>query len=339
MPSRTTGDWVTVLIPAYQPDRSEFGECLASLRAQTHPRTVVCVSWDRGQEDPPPNLPELPHLIWHTQPQRLGWMDNVNWLLGNVDTPYFTVLGHDDRLSPDFIAKTVALLEQRPEAIVAHGETHHFGVREGEVAFTPAIRGDRLTRVLEFIDRGPDRAEMGWRGVMRSSAAAGIRLRGRRSDGMFSNTLFVLELLVRGDSEAIEGIKYEKYTHPVTGLSRDYHRRTAEQKSAMLADNLACLVDVLRDARFSDDEQELVVARYAEWLMALQGNWNVISEAENSDTQTYADVRPAMARFLANALVSMAAEPPERDEPKTGESWLKRMVRRIFAPVLRQRHA
>ena len=140
---------------------------------------------------------------------------------------------------------------------------------------------------------------------------AGLRLRTRRSDGQFSNTLWALELLLHGESEGLPQIRYEKYTDPVAGLSRVYHRRTREQKSAMLADNLACLVDVLRDTGFSEDEQQLVVCRYAAWMLSLQGNWNVVVEELNSDAMTYAEVRPALAELLANALVSMARPRPD----------------------------
>ena len=115
----------------------------------------------------------------------------------------------------------------------------------------------------------------------------------------------MLELLAYGESVGHPKIHYDKFTDPVAGLSRDYHRRTVEEKSAMLADNLACLVDVLRQAGFSEDERQLVVTRYAEWLLSFQGTWSVVSEQPRSDKLTYAEVRPALARFISNALLSM----------------------------------
>ncbi len=306
---RASDDTVTVLIPAYRP-AAPFASTLQSLAEQTHPRMRVLISLDHAPDQALPELPALEDLTLQQQPSRLGWVGNVNWLLGQVETPYFLILGHDDCLSPAFIEATVSALRQRPEAIVAHGQTRHSGVREGEVAGTGPIRGDRLDRVLEFIRRKPHTAEMGWRGVTRSSAiAAGLRLRTRRSDGMFSNTLWALELLCHGESIEVADVYYDKYTHATHGLSRDYHNRTRQQKTAMLADNLACLLDVLREAGFAEAEQEHVVAEYAEWLLGLRGHWNVVGDQPDSDSVAYSEARPALARFIACSLVSLSARP------------------------------
>jgi hypothetical protein len=79
-----------------------------------------------------------------------------------------------------------------------------------------------------------------------------------------------------------------------------------EEKSAMLADNLACLMDVIGAAGFTEDQQQLVASRYANWLLSLRGAWNVVSEQPNPDMAAFADARDNVARFLANALVSLA---------------------------------
>ena len=122
-----SNDWVTVLVPAYRPGAPFMG-CLESLAAQTHPRVKVRVSLDYAPDHSLPELPALPHLILHRQSERLGWVGNVNWLLGRIDTPYAMVLSHDDQLSPSFIAEAAAVLKQRPEVVVVHGEVRYFGI-------------------------------------------------------------------------------------------------------------------------------------------------------------------------------------------------------------------
>jgi hypothetical protein len=308
---------VTVLVPAYKPDERLLST-LESLRAQTYPETRILLSMDHVRGHRPPRLPEMSNLTTIAQPSRLGWVAHVNTLVRQVRTPLFMVLAHDDRVTPRYIERCVNLLSRAPEASVAHGAVGHFGVRGGEVATTSSIRGSPFARVMEFIRRRPHQAELGWRGVARSTALrAGLRLRTRRSDGMFSNTLWALELLVHGESRVCETEYYEKHTAP-DGLSRLYHRRSVEERSAMLADNVACLVDVVQAAGFTAEEQEQVVTAYVEWLLALQGNWNVVSDERNSDRPPYAEVRPHIARFVAGTVVAATA-PPLLQVPVPGD--------------------
>jgi hypothetical protein len=80
----------------------------------------------------------------------------------------------------------------------------------------------------------------------------------------------------------------------------------------MLADNVACLVDVVRKANFTPDDEERVVTGYVQWLLGLQGDWNIVSEDRESDSVPYSEVRPTLARFVARAvLASTGDEPPD----------------------------
>lgn len=299
---------VSVLIPAYRPT-GRLLDTLQSLAAQSLPPARVHLSLDFAPDAEPLELPDLPGLVVHRQQQRLGWADNVNWLLGQVTTPFFMILGHDDCISPGYLAETVAALQAHPEAVVAHGQCRHYGVRGGEIAFTTDLRGGRYARVLEFLERKPHLAELGWRGVVRTSALqSGLRLRHVRSDGGFSNTLWALELLTLGESVALPQVHYDKHTDPVAGLSRDFHRRDVGEKSLMLADNLACLVEVLGKAGFSESEQHELLARYVQWILELGGAWNVLSDRADFEQMSYPELLPAVTRFIANALLSLAAD-------------------------------
>jgi hypothetical protein len=296
---------VSVLVPAYRP--ANLQRTLDSLAAQSVLPTSVHVSLDHAPDVEAPDLPALPGLVVHRQAQRLGWVGNVNWLLARVDTPFFIILAHDDCLSPEYLADCTAALRETPQAVVAHGQCHHHGIREGEVAFTEAIRGTPFARVISFLDRGPHLAELGWRGVVRSSVIdAGVHLRCARSDGQFSNTLWALELLTLGESIALAQVHYAKHTD-VLGLSRQFHRREAAEKSRMLADNLACLVEVLAVRQFPPEERQLILSRYAQWLLELEGAWNVLSDRADFSQMAYSELRPAIAQFVANALLSLAA--------------------------------
>jgi len=297
---------VTVIIPTYRPD-ARFVRTLESIAAQTHAAVFVNVSVDPAPGHEMPKLPDVPRLTVFHQPARLGWVGNTNALLPTVRTPLFTALSHDDTLTPNYIEKCVAELSASPQAIVAHGAFRNHGARDDHFA-TPSISGPRHERLKEFIRRGPHMAELGWRGVARSSVIGrGIRLRTRRSDGHLSNVLWAMELLCYGESIEVAGEYYDRFIE-ADGLSRQFHKRSTAERSAMLADNAACVLDMAREVGLPADETEWIVREWIQWLLGLQGNWNVLADEPNSDQRTVAETRPAMARFAANLALSLAQD-------------------------------
>ena len=305
---------VTVVVPAYKPD-FRFVKTAESLARQSWPNMRVHVSLDSAPEQQLPEVPELPGLKVFKQGKRLGWVGNVNFLLKTVETPYFIILAHDDGLTPDYISKAVAVLEQRPEVVVVHGAVRYHGVvRDGESEFTPSISGKRHERIGQFFRRQPLIAQLGWRGVARSSMLqSGLRLRTRLSDGQFSNTVWSLELLLHGESVGLPDIAYDKYTYQ-DGLSRDYNNRTMDERSTMLADSVACLVDVLNEHGLRPAAKERIISAYVKWLLTLQGNWNIVADEARSDSRTYAEIREPLATFVAKTIISGMAEPTSKDE-------------------------
>ena len=295
---------VTVIIPTYRPD-ARFVRALECLQAQTHAAVYVNVSVDPAPGHVMPRLPDMPRLRIIHQPTRLGWVGNTNALLPTVQTPLFLPLSHDDTITPGYIERCVAPLTANPQAVVAHSGFRNRGVREDEMT-TPSITGSRRERLKTYLDRGPHRAELGWHGVIRSELIGrGLRLRTRRSDGHLSNTLWVLEMLCHGDSLDAPGECYDRYIEP-DGLSRQFHKRSTAERSAMLADNAACLLDMARDVGLPADETEWVMTRWIQWLLELQGNWNVLADEPRSDHRTLEETRPALARFVANVALSLA---------------------------------
>jgi glycosyl transferase family 2 len=325
-------DEVTVLVPSFKPTDRLIGT-LQSLASQTYPHLRVHLSIDYAPGHPLPPLPGVPRLEIIPQSRRLGWVGNVNSLLSTVETPFFLIISHDDTLTRSYIQAAMDTLARFPDAVAAHGASrHHVGDRQWHLA-TESITGTPLERVMEFLRRGPDRAEQAWRGVVRSSAiACGLRLRTRRSDGQFSNTLWVLELLLYGETRAFEGEYSDRWIGP-TGLSRVFIGRSADEKSAMLADNVACLVDVVKKATFAPSDEERVVAGYVQWLLDLQGDWNIVSEEQTSDPVPYAEVRPALARFVARAMLALAHGETPDAAPAPGQGSVSGRWRRPGEPA------
>jgi hypothetical protein len=296
-------DSVTICIAAYRPDE-RFVRTLLSIRDQTHPHVRCNVSIDPSPGHVMPDLPQFDGLRLFEQTTRRGWVGNVNASLATVDTPFFLVLSHDDTLTPDYLAKCVAALNANPAAMAAHGTLRHWSLRQDSMS-TDSIAGTRLERIKTFFERRPHLAELAWRGVVRSELLQrGLKLRAKRSDGFCSNTLWVLELLCHGSTINVPGIFYDRYVE-ADGLSRAYHARSLDVRSIMLADSAACVLDAARAAKLPPELTEYVLNAWLRFLLNLQNNWNFLADEPRSDHRTFAELRPAIARFMANMLLSV----------------------------------
>jgi glycosyltransferase involved in cell wall biosynthesis len=61
-----------------------------------------------------------PRIRYFRNPQNLGAAANYNLAFSHARGRYFKWLAHDDRMSPLFLAKTLRLLEERPDAVLCN---------------------------------------------------------------------------------------------------------------------------------------------------------------------------------------------------------------------------
>lgn len=61
-----------------------------------------------------------PRVRYHRNAKNRGAAPNYNFLVGEGRGEYFKWIAHDDEITADFLAKAVAALDARPEAVVAH---------------------------------------------------------------------------------------------------------------------------------------------------------------------------------------------------------------------------
>ena len=122
---------VSVVIPSY--NHAEYIErTLSSIFAQTLlPRALLVI--DDGSTDESPSIIEralkdapFPTRFLARQNRGLSATLNEAFNLTASRTPvrFFAYLGSDDVWLPDFLAKRVALLESRPDAILAYGNAY-----------------------------------------------------------------------------------------------------------------------------------------------------------------------------------------------------------------------
>lgn len=124
------------MVPAWQ-SAGFIQATLDSLSAQTHGNLRVIVSVDLCDDET--HAICLAHAGRDArfqvirQAQRLGYVGNCNFLLGQSDADYVLFAFHDDILAPDYIATLAGVLDARPEAVMAFSDvllTHVSGLQE-----------------------------------------------------------------------------------------------------------------------------------------------------------------------------------------------------------------
>jgi alpha-1,3-rhamnosyltransferase len=115
---------VAVVVPSY--NHAPFvGAALRSVFAQTHAPARLLVI-DDGSRDGSPRviegvLKDCPFPCELVARENRGLCATLNEGLGRTEGRYFAYLGSDDLWLPDFLAARVALLEERPRAVLAYG--------------------------------------------------------------------------------------------------------------------------------------------------------------------------------------------------------------------------
>lgn len=116
---------VTALLPAYQ--AADFIQpTLDSLSAQTRGNFDVIVSVDLCEDDTyavcRAHAERDSRFKVVRQGQRMGYVDNCNFLLGEADADYVLFAFHDDLLEPTYIEKLCEVLDSRPEVILSFSD-------------------------------------------------------------------------------------------------------------------------------------------------------------------------------------------------------------------------
>lgn len=218
---------VTALVPAYQ--AADFIQrTLDSLSSQTHGNFDVIISVDvcddethaiceRHDEDDPRFRVIL-------QSERLGYVGNCNFLLGQADADYVLFAFHDDVLAPDYVEKLGGVLDSRPEVVNCYSD----------VLLTP-VEGEQELWVYKELEGISNRVQRGasvlncfgkwWvpnRGVFRLREARRIQGLKKHGAGEFSADwpwLFHMALL--GEFARVPETLCFKYYQPGS-LSRNW---------------------------------------------------------------------------------------------------------------------
>ena len=138
---------VTIGLPVWRGE-AFLEEALRSAQAQTYSNFVVHISLD----GPDPACEEIcrpylrdPRFRMAVQPERLGWVGNVNWLMAHVDTEFWTYHQQDDILDARYLEVLVDYARRTPEAALVYADIEAFGTYAA--TFTaPSVTGTASAR-------------------------------------------------------------------------------------------------------------------------------------------------------------------------------------------------
>lgn len=117
---------VAFAVPVYN-GAAYLAEALGALRAQTEPRWVAVVT-DNASTDATPEIVRDaaaadPRIRYHRNETNLGANGNFNRSMAlavETGAPFVKWAAHDDRPHPAYLARCLAALDARPEAVGAH---------------------------------------------------------------------------------------------------------------------------------------------------------------------------------------------------------------------------
>ena len=159
---------VTIGVPIYHGE--EFlEETLRCIQAQTHREFEVLMSIDGADpacENICANFLKDPRFKLIIQPQRLGWVGNLNWLLEQVATEFWYFHQQDDLTAPEYLEVLIEHARQNPDAALVYSDLVPMGRIEGSFLQPCPVRGAtpyiRMMSALHeqfpaFAFRGPTR--------------------------------------------------------------------------------------------------------------------------------------------------------------------------------------
>ena len=161
---------VTIGVPVYKGE-AFVADALRSIQAQTHADWEAIVSFDvpdaRCEAVCRPFFSD-PRFRPVVQPERLGWVGQLNWLMSQVTGDFWYFHQQDDLTEPTYLEALVDQARSHPEAALVYCDLAPFGRIEGHFEQVPSVTGAtpftrQMTMLREHFNayafRGLTRAE------------------------------------------------------------------------------------------------------------------------------------------------------------------------------------
>lgn len=220
-------------------------ETLNSILAQRDVELIVRISVDgadtESAEACAPFLADS-RCTLTIQPERLGWVGNIAWLLTRAEGDYVCIQPHDDLLAESYLATLLDAAERQPEAAVLYSDIEAFGTLSGRIS-QPSVSGSAIARQLSLLlDHFP---AVAYRGLTRIAALRQVGVpTGNAFDDYAVDTVWMARLARVGELQRVPLPLYWKRYHAGNTHSAWSHW-ARERKIAAWADHCA---DMLAEA-------------------------------------------------------------------------------------------
>ena len=180
------------------------------------------------------------------QPERLGWVDNINYLIDRAGTPYYCIFPHDDLPAPDYVAVLLRHLSAHPEAVVAYCDMKTFGERPtAGQRIRQSTVGSLAERLVSFM--AETKNAVAFRGlVAKHRLPRPIRVPHNDAGDIAADTLYILEMAVIGELQRVPDFLYRKRLHPESESWSWRKRDDGERLDAWAIQSAECARIALR---------------------------------------------------------------------------------------------
>lgn len=147
-------DRVTIGVPVYRGERF-LEETLHTIQRQIYTAFDVIISVD----SPDPVCEAIcakflddPRFKLVVQPQRLGWVGQINWLIGQVTNTFWYYHQQDDLTDPRYLQILVGHAQRHPTAALVYCDIEPMGRVTDEIFSAPSVLGvTPFARVMTMI--------------------------------------------------------------------------------------------------------------------------------------------------------------------------------------------
>jgi Glycosyl transferase family 2 len=208
---------ITVCIPAYHPAAYIEG-CVRSLRDQTLTDWRCVISNDGGFDREVlkqfENDPAF-EVIHHDQ--RMGWVENTNFLIRRVGSEFFCILPQDDELAPEYLERTWEALDTNRSAIAAFTYSESLWLETGRTSLHrgTSVLGDKNQRIRTVLR--DQMAGFSFRSLIRTPEDPGslALLRNPHFDYAADST-WIMTKAIQGELICVPEALYRKRIYPAS---------------------------------------------------------------------------------------------------------------------------
>jgi glycosyltransferase involved in cell wall biosynthesis len=218
---------VTIGLPVFNGEKY-LERSLDAILAQTYENIELVIS-DNASTDRTESIcrsyaAKDPRVKYSRNETNFGVFRNNNKVLALGSGTYFMLAGHDDLRSPEQIARCVAVLEEKPQYVLAYVATTYIGEHDEELGIKETVLDvgstDIVTRFREII-RVDHKIEPGY-GLIRYTALSNVRF-GHYAD---SDRVLIAELGLRGPFYRNSESLFFRRDHPLNSTQQSRYGRT-----------------------------------------------------------------------------------------------------------------